>query len=91
MGTVVFSCILLGGVWLLALLLLFIGLASKEYANILRNKGFLPFFKVILIVSVTMVIVCASGHLNLLPPVLVAGVISSFLAVSLYIFFFIQN
>ena len=81
MGVVVFSCIILGKIWLLALLLLFIVLASREYANILKNKGFLPFFKIILVVSVTMVLVSASGHDNLIPLVLLTGTIGSFLAV----------
>ena len=81
MGTLVFSCILLGGKFLLALLLVFIILASKEYADILRNKGFLPFFKVILIISVSMVLLSASGYDNLIPLVLVVGTIGSFLAV----------
>ena len=81
MGTLVFSCILLGGKWLLALLLLFIITASKEYADILKNKGFLPFFKVILIVSVSMVLVSACGYGELLPLVLLFGTIGSFLAV----------
>lgn len=80
-GTLVFSCIILGGKWLLALLLLFIIMASKEYADILKNKGFLPFFKVILIVSVSMILVSACGYDNLIPMVLLAGVIGSFLAV----------
>ena len=81
MGALVLSCILLGGKFLLALLLVFIILASKEYAEILRNKGFLPFFKVILIVSITMVLLSASGYDNLIPLALVFGTIGSFLAV----------
>lgn len=81
MGLIVFICILLGGKWLLGLLLLFIILASREYANILKNKGFLPFFKVILIVSAAMVLVSASGHDNLVPLILLSGTIGSFLAV----------
>jgi CDP-diglyceride synthetase len=80
-GALVFSCIILGGKWLLCLLLLFIIMASKEYAEILRNKGFLPFFKVIMIVSISMVLVSASGNDNLIPLVLVCGTIGSFLAV----------
>ena len=80
-GALVFSCIILGGKWLLCLLLLFIVMASKEYAEILKNKGFLPFFKVIMIVSVSMVLVSASGNDNLIPLVLVCGTIGSFLAV----------
>lgn len=80
-GALVFSCIILGGKWLLCLLLLFIIMASKEYAEILKNKGFLPFFKVIMIVSISMVLVSASGNDNLIPLVLVCGTIGSFLAV----------
>ncbi len=80
-GALVFACIILGGKWLLCLLLLFIIMASKEYVDILKNKGFLPFFKVILIISVAMVLVSASGYDNLIPGVLLVGVIGSFLAV----------
>ena len=80
-GALVFACILLGGKWLLAFLLVFIIIASKEYADILRNKGFLPFFKVILIISVSMVLVSACGYDNLIPLVLLIGTIGSFLAV----------
>ncbi len=81
MGALVFACIILGGKWLLALLLVFIIIASKEYADILKNKGFLPFFKVILIISVSMVLVSACGYDNLIPLVLLIGTIGSFLAV----------
>ena len=81
MGALVLSCILLGGKFLLALLLVFIVLASKEYADILSNKGFLPFFKVILVVSVSMVLLSACGYERLIPLVLVVGTIGSFLAV----------
>ena len=80
-GTLVFVCIILGGKWLLAMLLIFIIIASKEYADILKNKGFLPFFKVILIISVSMILVSASGYDNLIPLVLLTGTIGSFLAV----------
>ena len=80
-GVLVFSCILLGGKWLLALLLCFIIIAAKEYVDILKNKGFLPFYKVILIVSVSMILVSASGYDNLLSLVLLIGTIASFLAV----------
>ncbi len=80
-GALVFSCMILGGIFLLALLLVFIIISSKEYADILKNKGFLPFFKVILTVSLTMLLISASGYDNLIPLVLVAGTIISFLAV----------
>ena len=80
-ATLVFSCMLAGGIWLLLLLLGFIIIASKEYADILKNKGFLPFFKVILVTSVSMVLVSACGYHNLIPIVLLLGTIGSFLAV----------
>ena len=80
-GAVVFACILLGGKYLLAFLLVFIVIAAKEYADILKNKGFLPFFKVILAVSVSMILVSACGYDNLFPLVLLIGTIGSFLAV----------
>ncbi len=81
MGALVFACILLGGKWLLALLLVFIITASKEYVDILKNKGFLPFFKVIIIISILMILLSASGYDNLIPFVLLIGTIGSFLAV----------
>lgn len=81
MGALVFSCMLAGGKWLLSFLLIFIIIASKEYVDILKNKGFLPFFKVILIISVTMVLLSAGGYNNLIPLVLLIGTIGSFLAV----------
>ena len=80
-GALVFASILLGGKWLLAVLLIFIITASKEYAEILKNKGFLPFYKVILIVSTAMVLVSAAGYDDLIPFVLILGTIGSFLAV----------
>lgn len=80
-GALVLSAILLGGPFLLGLILLFIVIATKEYADILRNKGFLPFFKFILIISVSMLLISASGYDNLIPLVLITGTIGSFLAV----------
>lgn len=81
MGALAFSCILAGGKFLLALLLVFIIVASKEYTDILKNKGFLPFYKVIFVISVSMILVSASGYDNLIPLVLLIGTIGSFLAV----------
>ncbi len=80
-ASLVFGCILAGGKFLLILLLFFIITASKEYTDILRHKGFLPFFKVIFITSVIMILVTASGYDKLIPLVLIAGTIGSFLAV----------
>ncbi len=81
MGLIMFSCIIAGGKWLLALLLVFIIIASKEYVDILKNKGFLPFFKVILVISISMIMVSACGYHNMVPGILLIGTIGSFLAV----------
>ncbi len=80
-GALVLSCITLGGPFLLAFVLIFITIATKEYADILRNKGFLPFFKFILFISLSMLLVSASGYDNLIPVILIIGTIGSFLAV----------
>ena len=81
MGICVFLCILLGKLWLLAMLLVFVVLSACEYVNILKNKGFFPFLSVILTVSIAMILISAGGHDNLIPFIVVIGTISSFLAV----------
>lgn len=48
MGTVALWCLLYGGVALLALISVIVVLGSKEYVQILENKGFYPSLKVIL-------------------------------------------
>lgn len=77
----VLACILLGGWWLLGFILIFIAVVTKEYSDILHNKGFLPFFKVMYVISVSMILVTASGYYKLVPLVLLLGTIGSFLAV----------
>ena len=49
MGTIVMGCIILGGYYLLALLLFMLAVGSREYVKILNNKGFYPSLKVIYI------------------------------------------
>jgi len=48
MGTITMGCIMMGGVYLLALLWLIIFIASKEYVKILEHKGFFPSLKIII-------------------------------------------
>lgn len=50
-GFTAFFAIMSGGLYLAALVLVFVILASKEYTQILKNKGFLPSLKIILISS----------------------------------------
>lgn len=80
-GLTVFACILLGGNFLLALLLLFVITSANEYVEILKHKGFFPFLKVILVISITMILISLSGNTQILPIVLMFGIIGSFLAV----------
>lgn len=49
MGVIALWCLLYGGIALLGLVSVFVFLASKEYVQILENKGFYPSLKVILI------------------------------------------
>lgn len=81
MGALTFGCIILGGKFLLALLMLFVVIAAKEYVDILKNKGFFPFFKVILLVAVLMILATSCSYHSLIPLILMVGTIGSFLAV----------
>lgn len=48
MGTITMGCIMLGGYYLLALLIFIIFAGSKEYVKILEHKGFYPSLKIII-------------------------------------------
>src|SRR5574344_261839 len=47
-GLIALSCLIYGGIALLALVVVVVVLGSKEYVKILKNKGFFPSLKVIL-------------------------------------------
>ncbi len=51
-GFLALFAILSGGLYLVALVLAIVSIAAKEYTTILKHKGFLPSFKVIIISSV---------------------------------------
>ncbi len=51
-GFLALFAILSGGLYLVALVLAIVVLAAKEYTTILKHKGFLPSFKIIIISSV---------------------------------------
>ena len=80
-GIIAFACIFLGGLPLLLLLLTVILVASKEYTQILRMKGFHPSFSIIGFVGVLICLVIAIGRIDLIPAVLVIGTVASFLIV----------
>ncbi len=80
-ASVVFFCVVKGGLPLLLLVLAFVYMGSKEYVEILKNKGFFPFFNVIITIAVVMLIIISLGANDFIPIILVTGVIISFLAV----------
>ena len=77
----VVTIIVLGSWYLLALLLLFEIIGAKEYVDILKNKGFFPFYKVIITTAVIMTFLSVSGYWQYMPLAVIFGTISSFLAV----------
>ena len=80
-GIIAAVCILLGGIFLLGLLLIVILVASKEYAHILRVKGFHPSFSIMAFVGVLLCLATAINRLDLIPAILTTGTIFSFLIV----------
>ena len=56
-----------GGVWLTALVLLVVVLASKEYSKILTNKGFFPSFKIMIASSLIFATLAYFNKFNLIP------------------------
>ncbi len=80
-GIIAAVCILFGGIFLFALLLTIILLASKEYSKILRMKGFHPSFSIIALIGILLCATVGINRLDLIPAVLVAGTIASFLIV----------
>jgi len=80
-GIIAFACIVFGSFALLALLAIVIIIASKEYVQILRMKGFHPSFSVIVAVGLLLCVAVAINRIDLLPSILVLGTIASFLIV----------
>ena len=80
-GIIAAICILLGGIFLLGLLLIVILVASKEYAHILRVKGFHPSFSIMAFVGILLCLATAINRLDLIPAILTTGTIFSFLIV----------
>ena len=76
-GFTAFFAIIYGGIPLAALVLVIILLASKEYSLILKNKGFLPSFKIIVASGIIFEII-AYFNLNKLFPI--AFTIAAFMA-----------
>ena len=79
LGAIVMTAIIFGGVALLAMVLVIIILASKEYVKILKHKGFFPSIKVILLSELLLAWVAYEQRLDLAALVLTLCSTASFM------------
>lgn len=75
------ACIIAGGIPLFCFLMVILFLATKEYVQILRNKGFHPSLSLIIVASLIFGLLIFFGRFDLLPCVLTFATIASFLVV----------
>lgn len=59
--------ILAGGLWFMALVMVIVFYACKEYTIILRHKGFFPSFKIMFASSIIFAALAYFNHFNLIP------------------------
>jgi len=71
--------IIAGGLWLTALILVIVFYASKEYTQILRNKGFLPSLKIMLVSSAIFAALAYFNRFDLVPLALTLSALMSFM------------
>lgn len=76
-----FFAILFGGLYLAALVLAIVILAAKEYTLILKHKGFLPSFKIIIIASVIFAALAYFNRFDLVALAFTACSIMAFMSV----------
>lgn len=79
MGWVVVFCIMLGGLYLLALLGIILAFASKEYVKILNHKGFYPSLKVIYITEIVLAAIVYFERFDLVAATLTICSMASFM------------
>ena len=79
MGIVFFSAILLGGLPLLLAMLAFVVFGSNEYVKILKNKGFTPSLKIILLADFTYAITAYFNRIDLIPLIITISCVSAFM------------
>ena len=78
-GFTAFFAIIYGGIPLALLVLVIIVLASKEYTIILKNKGFLPSFKIIVITGIIFEIIAYFNWFNIIPIAFTVATFASFM------------
>lgn len=80
-GLTVMAAVFTGGFFLMALVMLVVYIGSKEYVTILRNKGFRPFFRLIIAVDLFIVLLTTLQRFDLVPIAITFGTIGAFMAV----------
>jgi len=76
-GILSLLAVLLGGIWLAVVVGVLVVLLSREYNEILKHKGFLPSFKIMVISSLLFGIVAYNRAFEFVPLVLIITVFSS--------------
>jgi len=72
-------CLLNGGIALLALIFIFVCLGSKEYVEILKNKGFFPSLKIIIFADLLLAVLSYFNRFDLVTLAFTAASISAFM------------
>ena len=80
-GFTALFALIYGGIPLLLLVLTVIILASREYTQILKHKGFLPSFKIMVAAGIIFTLSAYFGHLDFTPFILTLSVFMSFMCV----------
>lgn len=80
-GLTALFAIMAGGLWLTALVLLIVVYASKEYTAILKHKGFLPSFKIIIASSLIFAALAYFNRFDLIPLAFTLSAIMAFMSV----------
>jgi len=80
-GFTAFFALIAAGPWLAVLLVVLIILLAKEYTKILRNKGFLPSHKIIIVSGILFGCAAYFNKVELIPIVVTLSVFASFLCV----------
>lgn len=78
-GLIALWCLINGGIALLALAIIFVYLGSKEYVQILQNKGFFPSLKVILASDAIFALLCYFNRFDLVAIAFTICSLSAFL------------
>lgn len=78
-GLIVLGCLFYGGIALLALVSVFLYLGSKEYVDILKNKGFFPSFKIIIISDIILALLSYFNRFDMIAMALTCCSIGAFM------------